>query len=152
MNAASSRKLDLLRWEAANLQRYLDGFEPAANCEARIVGIGNGAEYLFARNFPMPDSYQPDYIDLLVIVDDFPAKPPIGIYVLNRQNAALIGQLAGRFNAFPDKAYYSAPAIRNYTWICYHYDDNAWRYRADNPARGDNIAKFLAGFYAESMK
>ena len=89
---------------------------------------------------------------LHVLLDDFPARPPIGIYVLHRQNAALIEQLSGRFNAFRDKAYHDAPPIRNFTWICYSYADNAWRYREDNPARGDNTAKFLAGFFAELSK
>lgn len=152
MNMISYRKRSLLQAEAARVQNVLDGFDPPANGERRIARIGENGEHMIVRNFPLPDGFRPDYIDLLVLLDDFPARPPIGIYVLHRQNAALIEQLSGRFNAFRDKAYHDAPSIRNFTWICYSYADNAWRYREDNPARGDNTAKFLAGFFAELSK
>lgn len=146
---ASPRKLAQQRWEIANLQHYLDGFESPANGERRSAQCNQTGEYIAVRNFPLPDAYRPDYIDLLVVTDSFPATPPIGLYVLHRHNEALIGQLQRRFNAFRDQAYHEAPAIRGYTWICYHYSGNAWRYRADQPARGDNVRKFLASWFAE---
>ena len=152
MDEVSPRKLAQLGWEVDNLQRYLDGFESPENGERRLAQLGRTAEYLTVRNFPLPDCYRPDYVDLLVLTDLFPGVPPIGIYVLNKQNTALIRQLSDRFNAFADKAFHDAPAIPGYTWICYHYAGNAWSYRAADPARGDNIRKFLARFFAESGK
>ncbi|WP_295457052.1 hypothetical protein [uncultured Thiodictyon sp.] len=146
----SPRKLAQLRWEVANIQAFLDHFDRPLNGESRTVQLGQTAEFLTVRNFPLPDGYRPDYIDLLVVTDNFPATPPIGLYVLHRNNQALIGQLQRRFNAFADQAFHEAPPIRDYTWICYHYGGNAWRYRADQPARGDNIRKFLASWFAES--
>lgn len=150
MNAISFRKHNLLQAEATRVQRFLDRFDPPENGEKRIAYIGKSGEYMVVCNFPLPDGFRPDYIDLLVLLDDFPARPPIGIYVLHKgRNAALIEQLSGRFNAFRNKAYHDAPSIPDYTWICYSYAHNVWRYRADNPERGDNTAKFLAGFFAE---
>jgi len=152
MNMISFRKRNKLLEEASRVQIYLDGFGSPENDERRIARIGDSGEHMIVRNFPLPDRYRPDYIDLLILLDDFPARPPIGIYVLHKQNAALIEQLSSRFNAYRDKAFHSAPAIRNFTWICYSYADNAWRYRDDAPERGDNTAKFLAGFFAELSK
>ena len=148
----SSRKQSLLHNEVARIQHFLDGFESTANGHRRTVTLGNTAEFLIIRNFPLPDGFTPDYVDMLVMTDSFPATPPIGIFVLNKSNAPLINQLSGRFNAFRDRAFHDAPAIPGYTWICYHYANNSWRYRAENPNRGDNIAKFLGGFFAELSK
>lgn len=147
--SVSARKLAALRWEVANIQNFLDEFEAPAHGGRRLALLGDTAEYLILRNFPLPDRYQPDCLDALMLTDGFPALPPIGLYVLNRQNPRLIAQLEGRFNAFPDRAFHDAPAISGYTWICYHYAGNCWRYRANDPARGDNLRKFLASFFAE---
>jgi len=149
MKTISTRKYNLLVAEARRIQEFLEGFEPSINGERRIAQMGKGAEHIYVRNFPLPDGYSPDYIDLMLLLDDFPARPPIGIYVLHRNNAALISQISMRINAFRDAAYHSAPTIRNYTWICYSYEDNNWRFMANNPAQGDNTVKFLAGFFAE---
>ncbi len=152
MQQVSSRKQSLLQVEVATIQHYLDGFETTVNGNRRTVRLGNTAEFLIIRNFPLPDGFCPDYMDILVMTDSFPAIPPIGIYVLNKDNPALLKQLCGRFNTFRDRAFHDAPAIPGYTWICYHYANNSWRYRPDNPCRGDNIAKFLSGFFAELSK
>lgn len=152
MSLFSFRKRNHLLEEAARVQTFLDQFGPPTNGERRIARIGDNGEHMYVRNFPLPDGFEPDYIDLMVLLDDYPARPPIGLYVLHKQNAALIRQLSGRFNAFQDSAYHSAPAIRDFTWICYHYANNSWRFREGNPAQGDNTAKFLAGFFAELSK
>jgi hypothetical protein len=152
MIQVSSRKQSLLHNEVARIQHFLDGFESTTNGNRRTVRLGKSAEFLIIRNFPLPDCFYPDYIDILVLTESFPAIPPIGIYVLNNENAALINQLSAKFNAFRDRAAHDAPAIQGYTWICYHYANNSWRYRLDNPSRGDNIAKFLGGFFSELSK
>ena len=153
MTQASVRKIRQLKGEVTRIKQYLDSFEPAVNGRARTVQLGSTAEFLIIRNFPLPDGYRPDYIDMLVMTDAFPAIPPIGIYVLNSDdNASLIKQLSHEYSAFENEALHDAPAIRGYTWICYHYTNNTWRYQGQNPTRGDNISKFLAGFFAELSK
>jgi hypothetical protein len=77
------------------------------------------------------------------------ARPPIGLYLLNKHVAA-VRQMEARFNAFRDNAYHGAQSIPGYTWICFHFHNNAWRYRADAPAEGDNLRKFLAAFPVRS--
>lgn len=148
----STRKHCQLQAEVDRVQSFLDGFESTTTGNCRTVRIGKTGEFLIIRNFPLPDGFSPDYIDILVMTDSFPAIPPIGIYVLHKENAVLINQLSARFNAFRDRAFHDATAIPGYTWVCYHYANNSWRYRLDNPSRGDNIAKFLSGFFAELSK
>ena len=99
---------------------------------------------------PLPDGYAPDEIDALLLVDNFPSLPPIGLYVLNHGNDQVVTQLRRRFNAFQDRAFHDAPSIDGYTWICYAYAGNAWRYRASEPHKGDNLRKFVASFFAEA--
>lgn len=147
--SASFRKIDKLRQEVRLIQDYLDAFESPANGERRTASISQSGECIVVRNFPLPDRYRPDYIDLLLITDDYPARPPIGLYVLNKRNEALIRQIESRFNAFRDHAHHNADPIKGYTWICYTYAGNSWHYCEANLARGDNVRKYLASCFAE---
>jgi len=140
----------LLRWEVANLQDWLDGFYAGAGGRPRRTWLGRTGEYIVIEALPLPDGYAPDEIDALLLVDNFPSLPPIGVYVLNRGNEALVAQLRHRFNAFPNRAFHDAPSIDGYTWICYAYANNAWRYNAATPNKGDNLRKLLASFFAEA--
>ena len=63
------------------------------------------------------------------------------------RNAALLQRLQGVFSMYRDKAFYDAPAIPGYTWICYHYEEDRWQFNAVNPAAGDNLRKFLISFF-----
>lgn len=145
----SSHKTAQLHWEVANIQTYLNRFEFSQNRENRVAQLGRTGQFIFVRNFPLPDGYRPDYIDIMLITDEFPSRPPIGLYILNRNNKGLIGQLQEKFNAFQDRAYAEAQAIHGYTWICYHYAANRWRYCAVAPRQGDNVLKFLSSFFAK---
>lgn len=145
----SSRRSALLAWEANNVQAFLDEFEEPSNGEARCAEVNGSGEYMTVRNLPLPDRYRPDFIDAMLILDDYPARPPAGIYLLNNYNEGVISQIRGRFNAFRDSAAHDAPPIEGYTWVCYHFRNNAWQFRTQDPARGDNVRKFLAAFLAE---
>jgi hypothetical protein len=144
----SFRKNAILEWEVRNVQAFLDEFGRTSGGSPRVARLGRTGEILIVNNFPLPDRYRPDEIDLFVGVSDYPAQPPIGIYVLNRRNEALVAQIQKRTNAFRDKAFHEADAVPGYTWICYAYADNRWRFNASNPSRGDNVRKFLANFFA----
>jgi hypothetical protein len=140
------RQLELLRRDVAGIQAFLDEFEPPANGEPRTALYNDTGELVAIYNFPLPDGLDPDFVDLCLIVNDYPSRPPIGIYVLERSNRALIRQLRRIFNVM-NHAAYSAPTIEGFAWICLHYDGDRWRYHPDNIARGDNLRKFVAGFY-----
>lgn len=139
----------LLKREADAIQDWLDGFYPAASRRLRRVVVGRTGEYLIVQAMPLPDGYRPDEIDVLLLVDNFPSLPPIGLYVLNRGNEAVVAQLRRKINAFANAAYHSAPSIEGYTWLCYAYADNRWKFNATAPHRGDNLRKYIAAFYAE---
>lgn len=84
MSMISFRKRNKLLEEASRVHILPDGFGSPENGERRIARIGDSGEHMIVRNFPLPDGYRPDYIDLLILLDDFPARPPIGIYVLHK--------------------------------------------------------------------
>ncbi len=141
-------RLDLLRRDIAGIRAFLEEFGGCASGEPRSAGVNGTAETVLLRNFPLPDSFRPDYIDMLLVVADYPGTPPIGLYVLNRNNAALLQRLERVFSMYRDRAYYKAPSITGYTWICYHYAGDVWRYNAARPEAGDNLRKFLMSFFS----
>lgn len=122
-------------------------FGPCGNGEPRSAGLSHTGELVLLRNFPLPDGFRPDYMDILLVVADYPGGPPVGLYVLNRNNAALLQRLGKIFNMFRDAAHYEAPPIPGYTWICYHYAGDVWHFNAERPAAGDNLRKFLMSFF-----
>ena len=140
----------LIQWEQQWLQRWLDSFSASPSGRRRRAMLARTCEYLVIERLPLPDGYVPDEVDALLLVDQFPTLPPIGIYLLNRGSERIVQQISRRFNAFRNTAFHSAPAIEGYTWICFAYADNQWRYNATAPHRGDNLAKFLGTFFAEA--
>lgn len=148
INKGAPRLHELLDWEQRNVQVWLDSFEPprAGRRRARLHSSG---QLLFVDALPLPDRYRPDEIDIVLAIDNFPSIPPIGLYALNRERH-MVTQLSDHFRAFANQAFHKAPAIPGYTWICFHYADNRWSYDAANPAKHDNIGKFLNAFYAHA--
>ena len=143
----SARKRALLSWELHNIQAFLNDFEVTKGIK-RSVRLSPSSEVLLVCNFPLPDNYTPDYINILLDVSAYNAVPPIGLYILNHKNEHTIEQLKNRVNAFRDTALHSATSVPGYTWLCWSYKDNKWRYREDAPSKGDNICKYINSFYA----
>lgn len=142
----SARTLGLLRWECANITDHLAAFGSCNGTQRRAV-LDDSGEFIRVFGMPLPPGYYPPSCDLVLIVSDFPARPPIGLYLLNSDRAQVqrIVELFGAGHVVRD----GGEAIPGYTWICFHYAMSRWRYRADAPAGGDNLQKFLASFYAE---
>jgi hypothetical protein len=146
----SSRTLSLLDWECANITAYLGAFGADHGLGRRAV-LDDSGEFIRVLGMPLPPGYDPSSCDLVLIVNDFPARPPIGLYLLNsdRSQVQRIVQLFGRGHVMRNQGQYGAPSIPGYTWVCFHYDLNRWHYCASAPASGDNLQKFLASFYAQ---
>jgi hypothetical protein len=144
----SSRTLALLKWECANINAYLATFGPRAR--PRQAVLDQSGEFIRVLGFPLPDTYWPASADLVVIVSDFPAQPPYGLYMLNSDRAQVqkIKTLFGHFHV-NGLSLTTPEAIPGYAWICYYYAGRQWRYLPDAPADGDNLAKFLRGLYTE---
>lgn len=143
------RKAQILNWEAQNIQRWLNEYTATSSGRARRAHVGTSGEYIVVEALPLPDGYRPDELDVVLLLDNYPAMPPIGVYMLTRGNEALVKQIASHFYAYRDRAFHDAVALPGYTWACYHYADNRMHYNAAAPQRGDNVQKFLAAFCAE---
>jgi hypothetical protein len=141
------RKVALLQWEMKNLQHLLDQFNPPSKGIRRAF-VNDTLEFIVLQNMPLPDWAKPhDDCDLMILIPDFPATPPIGFYILETAgNRHVIERIQRVFNVL-ESGYHGAETIPGYQWICVHYIDNHWRYNANAPHSGDNLAKYLLGAF-----
>lgn len=107
------RQLQLLERDLAGIRSFLADFDRPANGEARSVEINRTGELVIIRNMPLPDGFDPDYVDVLIMVPDYPSRPPIGIYLLERNNREVIDQLRQIFNVLQN-AVHDAPSVSGY--------------------------------------
>ena len=135
-----------LQDDVALIQRFLNQFGRAQNGEWPVADINATGDLVIVQNMPLPDGFKPDYIDVLLIVDKYPAMPPIGIYLLERNNAALISQLSRIFNVM-NQGFHGAVTVPGYRWICFHYQGGMWKFNHRRVSAGDNLCKFLTSFY-----
>ena len=136
---------ELLQAEVRGIEHFLAGFQTRL---APMVGLGPSGETVWVKRLPLPDHMQPDHLDIVMVVRDFPVDPPRGIFLLSSAtHDDLIASLKQRFNVFQDRTYHGAPGpVPGYEWLCFGYL-NGWRYNVNQPHRGDNIAKMLAEFW-----
>lgn len=132
------RRHEILEGELARLRQWLACFE---GTQAR-AGLMPSGQTLYVRSFPMPTGFNPDHLDLaLVIPVEFPVEPPVGFYaLLTEESRPLIEQLRRRFNVFAGGAAHGAPPIQGFQWLCAGYL-SGWRFNVSNPAQGDNLLK-----------
>ena len=71
----------LLAWEAMNLSKWLSNFDAAGS--PRVVLEPSG-HTLRVNDFPLPDGYSPDRVNLAIKVSDYPVDPPKGLYHWSR--------------------------------------------------------------------
>jgi hypothetical protein len=85
---------------------------------------------LHIRAFPLPDDYNPDYIDLWFTISGYPKVPPASINIPSNspQHQQLAEHLGGH-------VYLSG-------WICYRYRDNSWKLNPNNLLAGDCLYKY----------
>jgi len=134
----------LLAWEVTNLSRWLSDVDAA---RVPRVALEPSGHTLRVDDFPLPDGYSPDRVDLAMKVSDYPIDPPKGLYLLaEATNGALLANLRQRFNIFADQGFHGAPSIEGTQWICVGYLEG-WRFNTRAPHRGDNIQKMLAEFW-----
>jgi len=141
MNA--HQKHQLLLGEIERLRKWLSCFSgPPAR-----VGLMPSGQTVYVRGMHLPDRFVPDYLDIALVVDNFPTDPPIGFYALETpQNRALINQLRQKFNVFNGGAAHGAPPIQGFQWLCAGFL-SGWKFNVQHPDRGDNLLKHLLNFY-----
>lgn len=141
---ASDRRGALLRLEAAHVQRFLDErFDPPANGERRFVQLAASARVLTVRNFPLPDGFEPDFADVLLFIEGYPAVPPAGVYVKSGHDPGLRQQLLARLPRLAENVWSALPGF-----TCFDLGISIWRYCPQALERGDNLCKVLAAFFA----
>ena len=133
----------LLDSEAESVRRWLHLFDMATPPRVHV----HGGQTMTVENFPLPDGFRPDYVDLALLMHGFPADPPKGLYLLRTpSNAKVVDRLAKHFNVFAGKGFHGAPSIAGFEWVCVGYL-SGWRYNTRQPDKGDNVWKMLAEFW-----
>jgi len=138
---------ELLAWEVHQIAQWLSCFD---GNRTRRVGIGKSGETLYVQNFPLPDGYSPDFLDIALVIKAYPQDPPIGVYLRDTEaNQNLIRQIKLKLNVFKDATFHEAPPIEGYAWVCFGYglDGTGWKFNARAPNQGDNLYKFLRNFF-----
>ncbi len=131
-----------LREEITIVQAFLDCFEPPSGGGQRRAQVDHTCMNLTVKNFPLPDQFSPDHVDLLVPIPDFPAGAPSGMYLVNGNSDVAIDQIRRMCNGS-----HHVPKVPGYTWICHAYVRNQWRRNSKAPCEGDNLGKYLAAFF-----
>ncbi|MCU0755785.1 MAG: hypothetical protein MUE46_11790 [Xanthomonadales bacterium] len=138
----------LLRAETHLIQQWLNTFTPSP-AGARHARWLPEAQLLVISHFPLPDAYQPDHINIVVHIANYPAVPPIGIYLdaasINQRN---IDRLRARFNVLGRGHHDAAQPFPGYQWICLITE--GWRVNHANLQKGQTLQKFLATFFAKA--
>lgn len=141
--------------EAPSLHRLFSRFESssgepvtwAARLDAKVP-------YMEIKNFPLPDSYCPkDYEDIIISLANYPDSPPNGIYIhknsitnLEKIKSALEGHIYDiTYNA---KDSYKNLEDKGWLWICFHMENNSWKYNFDSPMKGDCLYGYLLLLFA----
>jgi hypothetical protein len=145
INKAGAR-LALLHTELQLVREWLSSFEPTP-AGPREANISSTGEFLSVRNFPLPDAYNPDYIDLVLYVENYPSVPPIGIYLLNDEIFRdCLTQISHRIHSFDRNAFHGAePPLPGYRWLCLVTEN--WSVNLREPRKGQNLMKYLGYFY-----
>ena len=144
-------QMELLGQDLAGVSDFLEGFEPAANGEERVVESNATGDLVYVQNFPLPDGFAPDFVDVLMLTHRYPDAPPIGLYLLEQNNREVIDQLSNKFNLLR-RAVHDAATVEGYRWICFVYSDNGWKFDRRHVAHGDNLRKFLINFHHQCAR
>ena len=130
------------------VQQWLNGFEPCA-AGRRVAMMDPDGQAMMIQNFPLPDSYFPDYITLGVYTELYPIQAPIGLYLQTRgEFAPAIQRISRAMNVFAATGHHGAePPMPGYQWVCMY--TSGWEVDLLRPNRGQTIHKFLAYFFAK---
>ncbi len=145
--AAVWRDTGLKARETALVNHWLSGFEPCA-AGPRNAFLSSSHEFLAVRNFPLPDNYRPDHINLCIAIDRYPTVPPLGIYLADtRLTPKIVERMRAQINVFKGSAFHDAePPRPGFQWVCLIASD--WRVNWADIRKGSNLQKYLAHFYA----
>lgn len=143
-------KSTLLALEVYLIESDINQFTNPQNLQ-RVAWAGDSGNYIRVQNFPLPNGFKPDSIDLIVVTSDYPSFPPVGLHIAKTDsNDRIIKQIekAMQGHIYDGAAIDPAEEISGYHWVCYHFRNHQWQFAINNPTQGDNISKFLKNFFA----
>ena len=110
--------------------------------------------YFQISNFTLPENFEPnDQETIIISLANYPDSPPNGIYVhkkstrnLEKIKSALEGHVYDSTHNTEDNL--EALKSNGWKWICFHMENNSWRYNFRNPIKGDCLYSYLLLLFA----
>jgi hypothetical protein len=108
---------------------------------------------LLVRNFPLPDDYTPDHVDLLIVTWGYPDVPPAGVHIpsTSPHRDQIDRHLGGHlYSSIPSSLREHVEELTEYgwDWVCYHYANWSWRLNTNNLLAGDCLYKYVGNVFA----
>jgi len=123
------------------------------NIRPEII-IDDNYNWFGIRNFPLPDDFLPDYIDIAVITGKYPVGGLTGFYINSESlNKSKIKEKIGNCYGFSKEVNNQADNVfelPGWSWIDFrHYENILQRnFTTANITQSDNLANFVKAVYA----
>jgi SpoVK/Ycf46/Vps4 family AAA+-type ATPase len=131
-----------LKMELPNITKFLSEFSYSDPSIKPSIELDRDFKCVTIRNFPLPDSFRPDYEDIRIHINDYPNQAPIGVSVHNDSPnlvpifLALGGQvLEERMGMHGD-----------WRFIGLKYNGGQWDFNMGNIMAADNLYNFIESF------
>jgi len=149
----STRK-KYLNMEIPHINNWLLGFRfKDPNIRPEIV-IEDNYNWVAIKKFPLPNDYNRDYEDIIIVTASYPDFGPVGIHISDSSpNKTKIMSKMGGGHVYNRETYtnYEKPYDLGpgYTWVCFHYDGwDKWNFNKYDFMQGDNLTKYIKNVFA----
>lgn len=161
----TTNQTDMVKGGGTLRERLLDSeFDLITRFLSEFPGRKRSVEmddnHLLIRNFPLPDSYTLDHVDLLFLISAYYAAPPAGIHIPhnspNREQIAkhLGGHLMSTTPSFvldhtPERNREQVKKLADlgWDWVCFHFKGWEWRLNPQNLLAGDCLYKLIENVF-----
>jgi len=136
-------------------------FERSITAPKVTYDFSNPKERWLKVDFPLPKTarrqdgsiyrYPYNKEAIVFVLNNYPDSPPIGFFVTKRSRNIDVFKEIFQTHLY-DEAVLEADHVRsalqkNWYWICFHYQDNRWRFNRNDLREGDSLTYFMYYIY-----
>jgi len=122
-------------------------------------------EYWLKVDFPLPKqvilndgtkySFPYDKESFLFVLNSYPDGPPIGFHVpKGSRNIEVLEKIFSTHmysHAVLENSHVDSSLEKDWHWICFHYQDNSWKFNRNDIREGDSLSYFMLYIYHKLM-
>ena len=143
----SARK-KYLAMEIPHINNFLLDFRFSNPAIKPEIVIDDNYKWIGIKNFPLPDEYSPDYMDIAIVIVDYPVHGPTGFYINSTSENISKVMLSMQHTSAPP--FLSSPQIElpGWSWVGFqHYERQQWYFNHSDLMQGDNLANYVKAVY-----